>query len=172
MWSSYVPPSHQSLQIPGGTQCITPLSRIRSIWTMYRSAHPSLAFEAARLKTPNAPSLPFVLEIFLHRPVIYQRPRVSSKRPNHIKMFRAMLLRSARLTSSSTRLTRQIRARAMPTPTFYPLRTPILAGGVRTFTVTNPQRSTIEERVKKIVVEQLGVKEEEVRFRSSSRLHT
>lgn len=96
-----------------------------------------------------------------------QKPRVSSQSSKYIKMLRTTLLRSARLTSSSTRITRQIRARAMPSSKFYAFRTPIQAGGVRTFTVTNPQRSTIEERVKKIVAEQLGVRADEVGFPGS-----
>ena len=161
-----MPPSHQNVQVPGGTQCF------RSIWTMYRSGHPSLAFEAAFLKTPSAPSLPSGFEILLHRPVVYQKPRVPSQSPNSIKMFRATLLRSARLTSSSTQFTRQIRARAMPTSKFYAFRTPIQAGGVRTFTVTNPRRSTIEERVKRVIAGQLGVRLDEVRFPGSLRLGT
>lgn len=172
VWSNCVPPSHQNLQDTDGTQCFVPLSRNRSIWSLHNSAHPSLPLKAALLKILSAPSFFSVFEIFLHRPAIYQKIRASSESLKHIKMFRATLLRSARLTSSSARLTRQIRVRAMPTPKFYALRTPILVGGVRTFSVTNPQRSTIEERVKKIVAEQLGVKEEEVRFPGSFYLDT
>ena len=78
------------------------------------------------------------------------------------KMLRLLLVRSALVRLPAPALRRQGWNHPSLTPTVPPIPKTLNCGPIRSFTVTNTRMSTIEERVKKIVVEQLGVKEEEV----------
>ena len=77
-------------------------------------------------------------------------------------MLRLSLLRSALVKLPAPVLRRQGWTHPSLTPTVLPTPQVLDCGAIRSFTVTNTRMSTIEERVKKIIAEQLGVKEDEV----------
>lgn len=77
-------------------------------------------------------------------------------------MFRFSLLRSAFVKLPAPALRRQGWTHPLVTPKVLPISNVFNGGATRSFTATNARMSTIEERVKKIITEQLGVKQDEV----------
>lgn len=77
-------------------------------------------------------------------------------------MLRLSLLRSALVKLPTPALRRQGWTHPPVTPKVLPISKLFNGGATRSFTATNARMSTIEERVKKIIGEQLGVKQEEV----------
>ena len=102
---------------------------------------------------PNHPRLPSV-RTHSHDPILRQQQLG--------KMLRLSLFRSTLVKLPAPALRRQGWAHALVTPKVIPISGALNCGAMRSFTATNARMSTIEERVKKIVCEQLGVKQEEV----------
>ena len=77
-------------------------------------------------------------------------------------MLRLSLLRSALVKLPAPALRHHVWTHPLVTPKGLPISHVLNRGAMRSFTATNARMSTIEERVKKIVAEQLGVKQDEV----------
>ena len=77
-------------------------------------------------------------------------------------MLRLSLLCSALVKLPAPALRHQGWTHLALTPIVLPISKVLSRGTMRSFTATNARMSTIEERAKKTIAEQLGVKEEEV----------
>lgn len=77
-------------------------------------------------------------------------------------MIRLSLLRSALVKLPAPALRRQGWTRPLVTPKVLPISSVSSRGTMQSFTATNARMSTTEERVKKLVSQQFGVKQEEV----------